>query len=372
MRYYLIAGEASGDMHSANLMEQIKQKDKHAHFRFWGGDRMQMQGGELVRHYKYHAFMGFAEVLLNFRIILKNLNQCKKDLLRFKPDLLILVDYPGFNMRIAAFAQKNGFKVAYYISPQIWAWRESRVKKIKKTVDRMFVILPFEKDFYRKHNMQVDFVGHPLLDELGRRNQNFDKERFKTDHQLDERPLIALLPGSRKQEIKRMLPVMVKVSKKFPGYQFVIAGTDHIPQKLYGDIIGNQDVKLIINQTYPVLQMAHAGMITSGTASLEAALFRVPQLVMYKAAVLSYLIAKQLVKLDYISLANLVLNKPIFKEFIQQDCSVKNVAEELQRLINDENTRNTMLENYELLKEKLGGEGASERAAGEMAELARH
>lgn len=370
MRYYIIAGEASGDMHAANLMAQIKAKDAAAEFRFWGGDRMQEQGGQLVRHYKYHAFMGFAEVILHINTILKNIRQCKIDLLNYNPDLLILVDYPGFNLRIADFAHKNNIRVAYYISPQVWAWKENRVHKIKKVVDEMFVILPFEKDFYRKHNKEVNFVGHPLLDELQKRREQFDPQLFKQAYHLDERPVIALLPGSRTQEIKRMLPVMIEVSEKFPGYQFVIAATKHVPLKLYNDIIRDSDVRMLTGQTYSILQIARAGLITSGTASLETALFKVPQLVMYKASAISYQIARRLVNLDFISIANLVFNKEIFKEFIQQDCNEVNVSYELSKLLEDENYREQMLKNYELLYEKLGGTGASERAAQGVVNLA--
>lgn len=370
MRYYLIAGEASGDMHAANLMEQIKKKDAEAEFRYWGGDRMQKQGGVLVKHYKHHAFMGFAEVLVNLRIILENLKQCKEDLSEYHPDLLILVDYPGFNLRVAEYAHTTGIRVAYYISPQIWAWKENRIHKIKKVVDEMFVILPFEKCFYQKHNMDVHFVGHPLLDELEKREKNFDEADFRRAADLGDRPLIALLPGSREQEIKRMLPVMMKVSRKFPRYQFVIAGTSHIPLKLYYQIMDGYDVKLVTGQTYAVLQSAEAGLITSGTASLETALFHVPQLVMYKASELSYQIAKRLVKLDFISIANLVFKKEVFKEFIQRDCTVNKVSKELTRLLEDEAYRSDMLKKYELLEEMLGGTGASQRAAESMVKMA--
>lgn len=369
MRYYLIAGEASGDMHAANLMEQIKCFDEQYVFRFWGGDRMQQQGGTNVKHYKHHAFMGFAEVVMNIRTIASNLKKCKKDLLAYKPDLLILVDYPGFNLRIAEFANEHGIKVAYYISPQIWAWKENRIHKIKRVVDEMFVILPFEKDFYKKHHMDVHFVGHPLLDELKKRNRSFDEAAFRKEHGLDERAIIALLPGSRTQEIQRMLPVMVEVVKEFPEYQFVIAGTKHMSKDLYQSIIGDHDVKLLIEKTYPLLQSAYAGMITSGTASLETALFHVPQLVMYKAQEVSYQIARRLVKLDFISVANLVFKKEVFREFIQRDCNATAVSAELKRLIQDNDYRENMLQNYELLDEKLGGTGASERAARGMVNM---
>ncbi|MCF8332011.1 MAG: lipid-A-disaccharide synthase [Bacteroidales bacterium] len=369
MRYYLIAGEASGDMHAANLMENLKIKDPEAEFRFWGGDRMLQQGGTLVKHYKNHAFMGFVEVLMNLPAIFKNLKSCKKDILAYDPDVLILIDYPGFNLRIAAFAHKQNIKVAYYISPQIWAWKENRVHKIKKVVDKMIVILPFEKDFYAKHNFQVDFVGHPLLDEMKKREKNFDEADFRKTNGLDDRPVVALLPGSRVQEIKRMLPVMLKTANCYPDYQYVIAGTKHIHEKMYHEIMDGYDVHLLIDKTYPVLQIAYAGMITSGTASLETALFNVPQLVMYKASEISYQIAKRLVKLDFISVANLVFGREVFKEFIQNDCQPEKIQIELANILEKEDYRKKMLKYYALLDEKLGGEGASERTANSIISL---
>ncbi|MFO8086703.1 MAG: lipid-A-disaccharide synthase [Bacteroidales bacterium] len=366
MRYYIIAGEASGDMHAANLMEQIKRRDAKADFRFWGGDRMVEQGGQLVKHYKHHAFMGFAEVIVNIRTILKNLACCKKDLKAYNPDIVILVDYPGFNLRIAEFVKKQGIKVAYYISPQIWAWKESRIHKIKKYVDQMFVILPFEKAFYQKHQMEVSYVGHPLLDELQKRRHDMDEADFRTANELDHRPVVALLPGSRKQEIRRMLPVMLKAASKHPSYQYVIAGTPDTDVEIYHSMMDGYDVHLLINKTYALLQIASAAMVTSGTASLETALFHVPQLVMYKTSAISYRIARMLVHINYISIANLVFQKEIFKEFIQADCHSDAVAEELDRLMNDTHYRNAMLEYYALLDEKLGGGGASEKVARQL------
>lgn len=363
MRYYLIAGEASGDMHAANLMENLKIKDPKAEFRFWGGDRMQQQGGTLVKHYKNHAFMGFVEVLMNLPVILNNLKACKKDLQTYAPDVLILIDYPGFNLRIASFAHKQNIKVVYYISPQIWAWKENRVHKIKRIVDKMFVILPFEKEFYAKHDFNVYFVGHPLLDEMQKREKYFDEADFRKANNLDDRPVVALLPGSRVQEIKRMLPVMLKTAESFQDYQFVIAGTKHIDEKLYYKIIDGHDVHLLIDKTYPVLQIAYAGLITSGTASLETALFKVPQLVMYKASAISYQIARRLVKLNFISVANLVFNKEVFKEFIQNDCRSDKIRAELFQILENEDYREEMFSNYALLWKKLGGDGASERTA---------
>lgn len=371
MRYYLVAGEASGDMHAANLMEQIKKQDPDAQFRFWGGDRMKKQGGKLVKHYQNHAFMGFVEVAFNLKTIIKNLKTCKQDIMEYKPHLLILVDYPGFNLRIAAFAKAHKIKTAYYISPQIWAWNESRAKNIRKTVDKMFVILPFEKAFYAKHAIETSFVGHPLLDELEKTKNTIDIKEFKKNNTLDNRPVVALLPGSRKQEVKRMLPVMASVSQRFPKYQFVVAATATIPTQMYDQILQNTPVKRVSDQTYPLLQTAVAGIITSGTASMEAALFHVPQVVVYKASRLSYIIAKQLIKLRYISVVNLIFHRHVFKELIQKDCNPENVSAELERLINNSEYRQAMIDYYHRLETKLGGAGASQRAAREMTEMAK-
>lgn len=359
MKYYIIAGEASGDLHAANLMKEIKKKDNNPSFRCWGGDLMQEQGGVLVKHYKELAFMGFIEVILNLSTIFKNIKSCKADILTFKPDVLILVDYPGFNLRIAPFAKALGIKVVYYISPQIWAWKQSRVHTIKKVVDLMLVILPFEKAFYQKFDMDVSFVGHPLVDAT---------EAYEIAENLPElayqKPVIALLPGSRKQEITAMLPYMIAVSKKFTAYQFVIAAAPNTDEILYQAVKGT-DIAIVKNRTYDLLSMAHAALVTSGTATLEAALFKVPQVVCYKGSFVSYVIAKMLVKIKYISLVNLIMDKEVVTELIQEKLSVKNICNELEPLL-DGNKRNEMLAIYDELQAVLGGGGASKIAAQEI------
>ncbi|MCF8299028.1 MAG: lipid-A-disaccharide synthase [Saprospiraceae bacterium] len=363
MKYYIIAGEASGDLHASNLIKELKLKDSNSDFRCWGGDLMEKQGGVLVKHYRDLAFMGFVEVLFNLKTILGNISFCKKDILDFKPDALILVDYPGFNLRIAEFAKNEGIKVFYYISPQIWAWKQSRVKKIQRDVDKMFVILPFEKEFYKNHNVDVDFVGHPLLDAISNYSEKSDITSFRTDNDLGDKPIIAILPGSRKQEITKMLPIMLSVIEEFSDYQFVIAGASSVPIELYQSIIKNSKVKIIIDKTYDILRSAKAGLITSGTATLETALFELPEVVCYKANYLSYKIAKSIVKIKYISLANLVMDREIVKELVQNNLNKKNIILELKELLNNENKRKEISGNYKLLKEKLGGGGASEKTA---------
>lgn len=366
MRYYIIAGEASGDLHASNLMKQLKQKDVNAKFRCWGGDLMQEQGGEIVKHYRDLAFMGFAEVIANLKTILKNIEFCKKDILTYKPDVVILIDYPGFNLRIADFAKSNGFKVFYYISPQIWAWKENRVYKIKRCVDAMFTILPFEESFYKKYNYPVHFVGHPLLDALANRTQKLNFSDFCKKHQLPEKKIIALLPGSRKQEIKKMLPVMIQVSKNFTDYQFVIAGAPSIPIDFYKKLIADFKIPVIQGATYDILEHAVAALVTSGTATLETALFNVPEVVCYSGGTISYYIARALIKVKYISLVNLIMNKELVKELIQHNFNVTTLNNELNKILNDTNYRNTMLQGFKELKTKLGGEGASARAAEKM------
>ncbi|HEY9114676.1 MAG TPA: lipid-A-disaccharide synthase, partial [Bacteroidales bacterium] len=280
MKYYIIAGEASGDLHASNLIKEIKKNDNEAEFRAWGGDLMQKQGITLVKHYRDLAFMGFVEVLLNLRTILKNISFCKNDILEYQPDVLILVDYPGFNLRIAEFAKKKGFKVVYYISPQVWAWKKSRVHTIKKVVDKMLVILPFEEDFYKKYDYQVDFVGHPLLDVL-QQEASCSKEDFLNKNSLPRKPIIALLPGSRKQEVQKMLEQMLKITPHFEEYQFVVAGVDTISKDVYSEILKNSPARVVLNQTHDLLHFAEAALVTSGTATLETALIEVPEVVCY-------------------------------------------------------------------------------------------
>ena len=363
MRYYIIAGEASGDLHASNLVAEIKKKDKKAEFRGFGGDLMKAQGVDLVKHYRSMAFMGFVEVAVNLRKVLGNISLCKKDILDYQPDVVILVDYPGFNFRIADFAHENGFKVIYYISPQVWAWKRRRVRKIKKSVDKMLVILPFEEEFYKQYGVDVTFVGNPLLDELAKVSTG-NRSIFLRRNSLGERrEIIALLPGSRRQEVKRTLPLMIKVASHFPNYQFVIAGISSLDKSLYKDIMGQSDVFFVENQTYELLQNSSAALVTSGTATLETALFSIPEVVCYKATDLSYCLAKWMIKVKFISLVNLIMDREVVKELIQGDMNEENLVKELDQLLHNGKRQRQLLEDYEELKDKLGNVGASEKAA---------
>lgn len=365
MKYYIIAGEASGDLHGSNLMKALKEEDSNADFRIWGGDLMEAVGGTLIKHYRDLAFMGFIEVVKNLNTILNNFKICKSDVIKYQPDVLILIDYPGFNLRIAKWAKQQGIKVFYYISPQIWAWNSRRVHAIKKNIDKMFVILPFEKDFYKKYDCDVEFVGHPLLDVVDKREVN---PNFRSENNLSEKPIIALLPGSRKQEITRMLNGMLSVIDDFPNYQFVIAGAPSISFDFYKKTIqhiDNQEIKIIQNQTYELLQHSVAALVTSGTATLETALFDVPQVVCYNGSPISYQIAKRLINVKYISLVNLIVDHEIVKELIQADFNSTNLKTELAKLLDTQKVQ-PVLDGYLLLKEKLGNSGASKKAATKM------
>lgn len=361
MKYYIIAGEASGDLHGSNLMKALQQKDLHAEFRFWGGDLMQKQGGTLVKHYRDLAFMGFLEVAMNLRTILNNIKFCKEDIKSNKPDVLILVDYPGFNLRIAKYAKELGIKVIYYISPQLWAWKEGRVEVIKKYVDEMMVILPFEEDFYKKHGVHSHFVGHPLLDAISSLKE-IDENDFKKENGLNDKEIIALLPGSRKQEVEKMLELMLSVRPHFTDYQFVIAGAPSLPKEFYQKYV-DDNVHFVSNKTYDLLRCSKAALVTSGTATLETALLNIPEVVCYRGSKISYAIAKRLVKnIKYISLVNLIMDREVVKELIQNDLNTRNLVEELRKVL-DGSQREKVLKDYELLREKLGGKGASEKAA---------
>ncbi len=366
MRYYIIAGEASGDLHASNLMREISARDPQAEFRCWGGDLMEQAGGVLVKHYKDLAFMGFVEVLMNIRTVLGNLKFCKKDISGYRPDVVILVDYPGFNLRMAAYAHKAGFPVYYYISPQAWAWKKSRVKKIRRYVDHMFVILPFEKAFYARYDHDVDFVGHPLLDVLPEIAENTDRDAFLRKNGLPAKPVIALLPGSRKQEISIMLRIMLQVIKSFQDHQFVIAGAPSVPEEFYQKITKGYPVKLIYGQMHGLLACSRAALVTSGTATLETALMEVPEVVCYKSSFLSYYIARNVVDIAYISLVNLIMDKPVVRELIQQELTAENLKEALMSLLYDANYRSRMIADFRELKMKLGGKGASRVAAEKM------
>ena len=359
MKYYLVAGEASGDLHGANLMKALKKEDQTSDFRFFGGDKMQAEGGELVKHYADMAFMGFTEVVLNLQTILRNMKTCKADILAYHPDVLVLIDFPGFNLKIAEFAKKHDIKVCYYISPKVWAWNQKRVLKIKRIVDHMFCILPFEVDFYKGWGMKVDYVGNPLLDEISSFQAN---PAFREKHQLDERPIIAFLPGSRKQEIERLLPVMLSVTAYFERYQFVIAAAPTFNEDYYRQFMGGQNIALVFSETYQLLHHAHAAVVASGTATLETALFKVPQVVVYRGGTISIAIAKALVKIKFISLVNLILNRKVVTELIQQECETEHLTAEL-RMIVDGSGRSKMFSDYEDLHKLMGQPGASEKTA---------
>lgn len=371
MRYYIIAGEASGDLHASNLMKELKSRDPDAIFRCWGGDLMQQQGAELVKHYRDLAFMGFMEVVSHLPTILKNLKFCELDLQAFHPDVLILVDYPGFNLKMAKFATRKKIRVFYYISPQLWAWRSSRVKSIRQWVEKMFVILPFEKEFYSRFHYPVDYMGHPLLDVIHDRMLLKPRQEFLSINDLPDRPMIALLPGSRKMEIEKMLRMMTSVVSSFPGYQFVIAGAPSIPVDFYGQILKGSGVKLVVNQTYDLLSHASAALVASGTATLETALMGVPQIVCYKGNQLSYIIAKQLVHVSYISLVNLISGKMLVPELIQAELNHKNLVSTLTEILEGGTRRRSIIEGYTELKRDLGGSGASARLAGLMIQYLR-
>lgn len=358
MKYYLIAGEASGDLHGSNLIREIKNLDDEADIRCWGGDKMEEAGGELVRHYKDLAFMGFAEVVRNLPAILRNFTFCKRDISEFKPDLVVFIDYPGFNLRMAQWARQHNYRNVFYISPQVWAWKESRVKIIKQCVDKMIVILPFEKQFYQNWNFEVEYVGHPLVAVI---------EKFKaTNRELQvDNNTVALLPGSRKQEIRAKLPVMLKATANFEEKEFVIAKAPSIEKEFYKPFLeGYDNVSLSSEGTYGILSTCYAALVTSGTATLETALFNVPQIVCYKAGSISYQIARRLVKLKFISLVNLIMNKEVVKELIQQDLTAENVSKELDDILYDPVKRERIQFDYYLLKKQLSeGGNASANAA---------
>lgn len=366
MKYYIIAGEASGDLHASNLMKELLFRDPAAEFRFWGGDRMHAVGGTLVKHYRDLAFMGFVEVIANLPTILKNLDFCKKDILQFEPDVVILVDYPGFNLRISTFTKSKGIKTFYYISPQIWAWKQSRVHQIKRDVDEMFVILPFEKEFYQKFGMVTHFEGHPLLDAM---KEIPEVDEFRKKHQLGAQDIIALLPGSRKQEIKKMLPIMMEAVSKHSEWTPIIAGVSVHDLKFYQEIAGERTIRVVFGETYQLLLNAKAAAVTSGTATLEAGLFGIPLVVCYKGGNISYQIAKRLIKVKYISLVNLILDFPAIKELIQAQLTPRNLELELIKITGNTEERNLILSNLLRLQTISGGAGASSRVAEKMISL---
>lgn len=373
MRYYLIAGEASGDLHTSNLMKALKEKDSEADFRYFGGDNMKAQGGTLVRHYRDTAFMGFLTIVWNIRKIARNFKICQDDLLQYHPDVLILIDYAGFNLKMAAFAREHGIRVFYYISPKIWAWKQSRIKKIKASVDEMFCILPFEVDFYKRMNYKVHYVGNPCMDAIDSRpckGESFDT--YCKRNNLSGKPVIALVPGSRRSEIRYNLPVMVQMSDFFPDYQFIITGAPSMDREIYNKILKGRQIPLIFGQTYETLQQAKAALVTSGTATLETALFNVPQVVCYKAGggkIGYFLVHDLLVKTEWISLVNLTANREVVKEILQHHLTTETVHDELNRILNNQEYREQMLKGYAEIQHLIGSPGASTKAAEKMLEL---
>ncbi len=358
MKYYLIAGERSGDLHGSNLIKAIKQHDPNAEYRAWGGDMMQAAGATLVKHYAEMAFMGFWEVAKNLGTISGFLKECKTDLLAYRPDVLILIDYAGFNMRMARFAHENGIQTFYYISPKVWAWNQNRALKLKRDVDRLFVIFPFEKAFFKRFDYEVDYVGNPLFDAIADFTPNPD---FLTQNHLDpNKPIIALLPGSRRQEVEQMLTLMTSAKSQFPEYQYVIAGVSNLPDTLYKSF-EKEDIKRVKDDAYNLLSVATAALVTSGTATLETALFNVPQVVCYKTGALSYMIAKQLIRVPYISLVNLVAEKEAVKELIQNDLTTEHIIKELRAVLPNGAKREVQLQDYRHVKALLGEKGASEK-----------
>lgn len=353
MKYYIVAGEPSGDLHASKLIEQIKIVNPNAKFRAWGGDLIKKQNIELDKHIKDLSFMGFVEVLLNIFTILRNFRECKINITDFNPDAIIFVDYPGFNLRMAKWAKKNGYKVLYFISPTVWAWDTKRVYTVKKYVDKMYVILPFEKEFYKKFDVDVEYFGNPIVETI----KNYKKPEFdefcKTNN-LSGKPIVALLPGSRKQEITRMLPVMIKSAMSFNQFEFVVAGSNNVNKEVYEKIIQGYNIKVIYNQTYDILALSKAGVVTSGTATLEAALFNVPQVVCYKGGSISVFIAKMVAKVKYISLVNLILNKPAVKELIQKDFNNITLLKELNLLLLYNNYYSQTVKDYKTLLQILG------------------
>lgn len=367
MRYFIIAGEQSGDLHGSNLVMELFNADKKAEIFCWGGDLMESAGAKLLVHYKKLAFMGFVAVIKNLGAISKNLNLCKVQISNYKPDVVILIDYPGFNLRIAEYAKKAGYKTFYYISPKLWAWNEGRVKKIKKFVDKMFIIFPFEVEFYKKHGIEVGYNGNPLIDETDKRISSFPpRSEMKNFLGIENKPVIAILAGSRKHEIELILPLMLKVVPYLPDYQFILAGVKNIPDYLYKNIIADHPVKLLKEKTYEILYSADAALVTSGTATLEAALHGTPQVVCYKGDFLSMVIAWVVIKVKYISLVNLIMGTEIVKELVQYDLTENSILTELKAILPGGNKRDSLLKGYKELKEKLGSAGASERIAREM------
>ena len=367
MNYYIIAGEASGDLHGSNLIKELRKIDTEINIRCWGGDLMQQSGATLVKHYRSLAFMGFTEVIKNLPTILKNISFCKKDITAFNPDALILIDYPGFNLRIAKWAKQQGIKVIYYISPQIWAWKENRIHQIKKNVDKMLVILPFEKAFYQKWNYNAEYVGHPLVEVI---NQFIENNKHNKNP-WEQKKVIALLPGSRKQEILKKLPIMLSVTKHFPDYHFVVAKAPGLEESFYDEMMSPYlNVSMVTNRTYDLLLHSQAALVTSGTATLETALFGVPEIICYKGNDISYQIDKRLIKIKFIGLVNLIMGREVVKELIQHELILQNILAELNLILTDSAKQQKIKSDYTELKKILSeGGNASKNAAAIIATL---
>jgi lipid-A-disaccharide synthase len=379
-KIYIISGEASGDLHGSNLLKElISQNDAITNnptleFRFWGGDKMaEIIGKPPVKHIRELAFMGFVEVLANIRTTYKNIKFCKKDIEEFQPNALLLIDYPGFNLRIAEWAKKKRIKIYYYISPTVWAWKESRVYKIKKVVDYMYVILPFEKPFYDKFNYEVEYVGHPLLDAIKQyREIELDPQTFRLENNLSNKPIIAILPGSRKQEIRLKLPVMLEAVKEHSDYQIIIAGAPSLEPDYYNEFINSPSIHIVHGKTYDLLSASEAAIVTSGTATLETALLGIPEVVCYKTSKISYSIAKRLIKIKYISLVNLIMDKEVVTELIQDNCTPKTINKELSLILKDGIKRESILKSYDEMKIILGDGEASKKIAQSMLKTILH
>ncbi len=366
MKYYIVAGEASGDLHGAGLIRELRKLDREAVFRVWGGDRMKEEGGELVKHYGEMAYMGFFDVLFHMGTIRKNLARCRRDLRNFMPDVVILIDYAGFNFRIAKYARAIGLRVFYYISPKVWAWNKKRIEKVRALVDKMFVILPFEVDFYRDHGIEVEYAGNPVLDAVtGHKIRYQDFGEFTRIHGLPGKPVIALLPGSRFQEIKRCLPEMIAATERFKDHQLVVAGTSSVPSGFYHRYMRGKKIPVLFGKTYELLRHSRAAAVTSGTATLETALLNVPQVVCYKPGSLSYFLFRPFVHIRFFSLVNLIADKEVVKEFLQFNLS-RRMEPELDRILFDEGYRSRMLEQYRILRKTLGESGVSARVAGRI------
>ncbi|HAM10314.1 MAG: lipid-A-disaccharide synthase [Bacteroidetes bacterium GWE2_41_25] len=367
MRYFIIAGEQSGDLHGSNLVRGLKENDPSAEVFCWGGDLLLAAGAQILKHYKELAFMGFVAVIRNLGTISKNITLCKKQISEIKPDVVIFIDYPGFNLRIAEWARREGFRTFYYISPKLWAWNEGRVEKIKKYIDRMYIIFPFEVAFYRKHGITVEYLGNPLVDETERRVSLFPvKDIIRRDLGIDGKPVIALLAGSRKHEIELVLPQMMKIIRYFPDHQFILAGVKNIPDELYMHILGNSDIRLLKDKTYEILHLAEAALVTSGTATLEAAIMNTPQVVCYKGDFFSMLIAWMVIRVKYISLVNLIMESEVIRELVQYDLTEKNLLKELKAVLKGGERREKILADYQALNDRIGPSGASGRVARKM------